>query len=357
MTEISNKRKEDKRDEKREEEEEEEQDEENGEPFQKKQRKHPRKFVDQHNITKKQITYENSAASHDFAGKGLRWLPEDNDGVTAAQVSKSNGLFVTLRCQANHKHEIVISSICRLKKCPQCPKRCDITLESFLATTKRVRKEGGMDDDCFEFENPTKQLRYNGKTFKIQNLALVLKNGYENYENARKIERKIHIFQICDNQLCCNPDHLCQITHIEFLSDKPRDNKGEKHPNSKLTDVQRQEIYNRNNQGEKIKNLAAEFKLNVTTIQTVIKLAKLNPEEAQIYRKKRNTRQKYKKCTINQGENNPNSKLKDTQRNEIINLKKQGEKSKFLASKFGVSVRCINNVLNRGGVPEESLTP
>ena len=287
---MTKKRKEEESDEEKEEEEEEEEEEQSDEePSQKKQRKHPKQFVDKRSI-RKNIKHENSAASHDFEGKGLEWLPEDNNDVTAAQISKGSNYYAIVRCKENHKHEIRVSNIKILKQCPKCPKPpkpSKYTLEHIRAITKHVRVEG-MDTDCWVFDKPYKQVWHNGKLVLLHVLVYILTHGQESYDKGIK-EGKTDICHCRENPNCLEPNHIRQDTHANNCGDKVANGtngEGEKHYNSKLKDYQRLEICRRNNEGESAKDLAAEFKVGVRTIYEVARTANMNPEELKVHREK-----------------------------------------------------------------------
>ena len=75
----------------------------------------------------------------------------------------------------------------------------------------------------------------------------------------------------CRSRNCVNPEHLESGTYFENQNDRIRDgtdNRGEKHPKSKVTETQVREIRERHD--EKIGDLAKEFGVSYNTIYGII---------------------------------------------------------------------------------------
>lgn len=82
----------------------------------------------------------------------------------------------------------------------------------------------------------------------------------------------------CDNRLCVNPQHLFIGTHAENMHDmamKGRANKdvlrGERHPNTRLTEQQVRDIRWRFFVGEPPTHLAVEYKVTKSQIYKIVK--------------------------------------------------------------------------------------
>jgi hypothetical protein len=150
-----------------------------------------------------------------------------------------------------------------------------------------------MDTDCWEFEKPYKQLSYNDKMVLAHVLSYKLKHGQESYDKCIN-EGKTHCSHGCNNPKCGNPDHVEMKTPSENCKDKVANGtnqEGEKHYRAKLKDTQRLEICRRTKDGESAKNLAAEFKVGVSTINRIARMANMTPEQLKAYRQKISSQQ------------------------------------------------------------------
>ena len=113
-----------------------------------------------------------------------------------------------------------------------------------------------------------------------------------------KIPEGLHVLHRCDNPPCVNPDHLFLGTHTDNMRDCrdkgrlvlpvcPREKKargdangmrthpglvaGEKNPNSKLLDVQREEIRIAVNAGATRVAMAKKYGVHVNTVKSLLK--------------------------------------------------------------------------------------
>lgn len=98
-----------------------------------------------------------------------------------------------------------------------------------------------------------------------------------------EITDNLHVLHSCDNPRCVNPDHLHLGTHLDNMKEKcergrsinPPRLTGEKHPKSKLTDEQIQQIKERlkdiTKPYGKLKQIANEYNVSVSTISLIYK--------------------------------------------------------------------------------------
>lgn len=86
-----------------------------------------------------------------------------------------------------------------------------------------------------------------------------------------------HVLHKCDNRCCVNVDHLFLGTNSDNVADKvakrrqyfPPDMKGEKHPNSKLTDEKVREIRRLASLGLSNRHIAKAFAVSVMTVSFI----------------------------------------------------------------------------------------
>jgi hypothetical protein len=126
-----------------------------------------------------------------------------------------------------------------------------------------------VNGDCWECvshrlnEGGYATVRYNGEQWYIHRLSYHLHKG--------KVPEGMVVMHTCDNPKCINPDHLglgSQLDNIVDRNVKGRNQKGNSHWNSTLTESQVREIkvslrgYKRG----MIKALAEQFEVNKATI-------------------------------------------------------------------------------------------
>ena len=100
------------------------------------------------------------------------------------------------------------------------------------------------DDDCWEWNGAKNMsgygiMRKNGRQVKVHRIVA------EEYY-PKEFAKAECVRHLCNNKSCVNPKHLRPGTHKENMEDTARAGirKGELNGNSKLTNQQRNEIYN-----------------------------------------------------------------------------------------------------------------
>lgn len=136
-----------------------------------------------------------------------------------------------------------------------------------------TRVDIGEADDCWPWLGGCKPNGYGtlsiaGKGYSTHRIAYEVAVGL--------IPDGLFVCHRCDNPPCCNPAHL----FLGTPSDNTRDmhakgrlpsRKGERHPLSKLSNAQREEIVARRKYGERGIDLAREFNVSQPTITRLVK--------------------------------------------------------------------------------------
>lgn len=97
--------------------------------------------------------------------------------------------------------------------------------------------------------------------------------SYEIHKGAIPADQ--HVCHSCDNPLCVNPNHLWVGTNRENVTDMDAKGRrvtqrGETHPDAKLTEAQVLEIRERAANGEKQRNLASEYSISESNISSIV---------------------------------------------------------------------------------------
>ena len=129
-------------------------------------------------------------------------------------------------------------------------------------------KVNKIENGCWEWTASKNQWKYgmfniNKKTLQAHRLSYLF--HYGPYDNNLLVCHK------CDNPSCVNPEHLFLGTNKDNMRDmanKAR-KKGEKHPNSKLTDNEVIEIKKLILEDYNIKNIAEKYGVAEFTIKSI----------------------------------------------------------------------------------------
>jgi hypothetical protein len=98
---------------------------------------------------------------------------------------------------------------------------------------------------------------------------------------AKSLNNNEYVCHSCDTPACCNPEHLFNGTPLENTRDmlakgRRKTLKGEKHPNSKISDAQRLEIYNLREQGLRLSEIAKIYGITFQTVSVIHAKVKSN---------------------------------------------------------------------------------
>lgn len=99
-------------------------------------------------------------------------------------------------------------------------------------------------------------------------------------EGAHRVAYRLYIGECagslvlhrCDNKSCVNPDHLFLGTQADNMKDKVakgRQARGETNGNSKISDLQAQEMVSLRGQGMMVKDIAAKFGVSRVTVTKI----------------------------------------------------------------------------------------
>ena len=145
----------------------------------------------------------------------------------------------------------------------------DKQIEKFLVKIE----QGDNEDDCWKWHsyksNGYGRFRINNKNQGAHRIS------YEYFNNC-KIKEGMIILHSCDNPECCNPKHLSEGTQAKNMADKEAKNrhnhvKGERHGNSKLTEVQVLKIREKYAIGNtSYSSLAKEYNIDYKCIRRII---------------------------------------------------------------------------------------
>lgn len=118
-------------------------------------------------------------------------------------------------------------------------------------------------DECWLWPGSTDYsygtITIHGKLHKVHRVVCELAHGKPSPE-------KPHALHSCDNPLCCNPSHLRWGTHAENMADKAlRGGSTAKLPATSVMAIRRRAL-----EGERQLDLAAEFKVNSSTISRIV---------------------------------------------------------------------------------------
>jgi len=129
------------------------------------------------------------------------------------------------------------------------------------------------DDDCWPWEGAPNNKGYgqfsipSGLGGKLRTrFVLSHRMAFKLWYGRDPTENLLHT---CDTPLCCNPTHLIEGTQKQNLEDmrkKNRDAHGERHPQSKLTDAQVEEI---RVCGDSAAELSSRYGVSLTLIRLI----------------------------------------------------------------------------------------
>ena len=86
------------------------------------------------------------------------------------------------------------------------------------------------------------------------------------------VRRPLVVRHLCGDRRCLRPSHLGKGTQKENAMDRAKHGKtakGEKHGNSKLSDIQRAEIRDRHDSGESIRDIAESYPVGPTQVYRI----------------------------------------------------------------------------------------
>lgn len=91
---------------------------------------------------------------------------------------------------------------------------------------------------------------------------------------VKKLKDGEFVCHTCDIPACCNPDHLFNGTPLENTRDmlakgRRKILKGETHPNSKISNAQRMQIYNLREQGVILTEIAKSYGIAFQTVSAI----------------------------------------------------------------------------------------
>lgn len=144
--------------------------------------------------------------------------------------------------------------------------------DRFWSRVNKARHQG-LNGDCWEWQGAKQLGGYgrvvlpDGSRSGTHQVAYFLKTGVWPSKN---------VLHSCDNPPCCNPDHLREGTQVQNVLDmveRGRSARGEKHPNSLLTDANVRHINRLLAQGFQGKDIAESFGVSEMAISD-IKLGK-----------------------------------------------------------------------------------
>ena len=132
------------------------------------------------------------------------------------------------------------------------------------------------DNSCMEWpfeKNKTGYgfVVYEGKSWRVHRLSFTFTNG--------AIREGFHVCHKCDNPSCFRPDHLFEGTDLDNQRDKVAKGRchkalpsmrGEKHGNSKLTEIQVLEIVAKRRNGQTLTSLGTEYGVSFTNIWNIM---------------------------------------------------------------------------------------
>ena len=143
---------------------------------------------------------------------------------------------------------------------------------------ERVKKQ---DTGCWEWEGSINSTGYgtcawDGAVYVTHRIAAWLYGMIEDIPAPRNADNPTHVLHVCDNRKCCNPDHLFLGSYSDNMQDaynKKRkvQPKGDKHPNSKLSNSQASEIRILYAKGSSQKALATSYGVSQAAISRIVR--------------------------------------------------------------------------------------
>lgn len=192
--------------------------------------------------------------------------------VICRQGSDNTGKNAKWLCKCDCGEETMVSTF-SLKKGDSTSCGCKRSPKPEIRIKSKIKIDG---NGCW---NWTEKLNHDGyaKIYYIDRYLPAHRASYEIF--VCKVPRDKIVCHKCDNRKCINPDHLYIGTHKENRKDALDRNRvtfltGEKHQNSKYSDIQRQDMRNKYISGIPVRQICQEYNALYSTILYIVKKGK-----------------------------------------------------------------------------------